>query len=134
MVQVIKEAERQGRLHELCYCAMVDFPGWLALGEPEQIWEESPGFCLVFPLVPDYRAALAQCHTYCGQLSISYRGLGLVFRPFLQGFEDAPRHEVEFIWEGKLVDHIDAATGEVTISPYRSDYAVHTGQGDEQAD
>lgn len=119
MVQVIREAERQGRLHELCYIAVVNFPGWLALGEPEQVWEEYPGVAVAFPLVPDRRDALAQCSVYCGQLAISYRGLGLMFRPLLVGFEDAWQYRVEFVWEGKLVDDIDECTGEVRVTPWR---------------
>lgn len=113
MVNVLREAERQGRLHELCYLVVVDYPGWLALGVPEQVWEEYPGVALVFPVVPDRRIALAQCSLYCWELTLSYRGLGLMFRPFLQGFEDAWRHGVEFIWEGKIIDDIDYDTGEV---------------------
>lgn len=110
---VIREAEKQGRLHELCYLVVVDFPGWLALGEPEQVWEEFPGVAMVFPVSPDPRAALARCSDYCMGLRLHHRGLGLMFRPFLQGFEDAWRHGVEFIWEGKEVDCVDERTGEV---------------------
>lgn len=118
MVNVLREAGRQGRLHELCYCVVVNFPGWLSLGEPEQIWEEYPGFALVYPVDPDPKGALAGCLVYCVELSISYRGLGLVFRPFLQGFDDAWRHRLEFIWEGIEIDFIDESNGEVSKQQY----------------
>jgi hypothetical protein len=128
-VQVLREAERQGRLHELVYLVVVNFPGWLAFGEPEQVWEEYPGVAVVFPLVSDRGGALAQCSVYCRELSVSYAGLGLVFRPFLQSFEDAARFGVEFVWSGKNIDYVDPVTGEVYPGVYtRQQACVLTGE------